>query len=164
MGHAPGLICAQVRGTGDFRCGGQRTCVAEPHETTDGASHENPRASASARSAGPQPSAVWSGRSPVRVLGGEPNFVFRDVRYLIDFITTISDVSSGLSPLESDPGVDSNSLSDQHPPKRIGARRQRRTISVSTWRPLSLEFGTRVSYNPRQIPDLRAGGNNGRSR
>jgi hypothetical protein len=51
----------------------------------------------------------------VRIHVGEPNSVFLDVRYLIDFITDISDVSSGLSPLESDPGVDSNSLSDHHP-------------------------------------------------
>jgi hypothetical protein len=41
--------------------------------------------------------------------------MFLDSRYLIDFIASILDVSSGLAPLESDPGVDSNSLSDQHP-------------------------------------------------
>ena len=37
-------------------------------------------------------------------------------RYLIEFITGISDVSSGLAPLDSETGVDSSSLSDQHLP------------------------------------------------
>jgi hypothetical protein len=32
-----------------------------------------------------------------------------NVRYLIDFIMIISDVSSGLAPFDCDPGVDSNS-------------------------------------------------------
>jgi len=58
----------------------------------------------------------------VRIHGGEP-YVFRDVRYLIDFITTVSDVSPGLAPFDCDPGVDSNASSDQHPLKRIGAMR-----------------------------------------
>ena len=40
---------------------------------------------------------------------GEANCVFQDVRYLIDFISTISDVSSGLAPFHCGPGVDSNS-------------------------------------------------------
>ena len=49
-------------------------------------------------------------------LFGEPNTNSQRSRYLIDFITGISDVSSGLAPIYSDPGVDSNSSSDQHPP------------------------------------------------
>jgi hypothetical protein len=52
----------------------------------------------------------------VRILLGEPNLVFQAIRYLIDFITSISEVSSELAPLDSDPGVDSNSLSGQLPP------------------------------------------------
>ena len=46
---------------------------------------------------------------------GEPFCNFSTSRYLIDFITSISDVSSGLAPLDCDPCVDSNSLSDQDP-------------------------------------------------
>jgi hypothetical protein len=49
-----------------------------------------------------------------------PNGSFSSVRYLIDFITNISDVCSGLSPLESDPGVDSNS-NPTRIPERLGA-------------------------------------------
>jgi hypothetical protein len=60
----------------------------------------------------------WSGGRglPVRVQCREPITTSQRSRYLIDFIADISDVSSGLSPLYSAPGVDSNSLSDQHPP------------------------------------------------
>jgi hypothetical protein len=46
---------------------------------------------------------------------GEPNINPRGSRYLFDFIMGISDVSSGLASLDSDPGVDSNSLSDRQP-------------------------------------------------
>ena len=66
--------------------------------------------------ASPAGGSVLSRKVQVRVLSGKPIWSFSTSRYLIDFITDISDVSSGLSPLESDPGVDSNSLSDQHPP------------------------------------------------
>jgi hypothetical protein len=56
-------------------------------------------------------------RLQVRVLPGEANFKPLGSRYLIDFITGISDVSSGLAALDSDPGMDSNLLfSDQHSP------------------------------------------------
>jgi hypothetical protein len=54
--------------------------------------------------------------SSKRVQTGEPNCVFQIVRYLIDFITILSEVSSGLGPPDSDPDVDSNSSTDQHPP------------------------------------------------
>jgi len=60
---------------------------------------------------------LYNEKTQVRVLPGEPYCVFRDVRYLIDFITTVSDVSPGLAPFDCDPGVDSNSSSDQHPPQ-----------------------------------------------
>jgi hypothetical protein len=41
---------------------------------------------------------IVSGReSSKRVQTGEPNSIFRDVRYLIDFIATISDASPGLT-------------------------------------------------------------------
>ena len=46
----------------------------------------------------------------VRVLRGEPNLNRWTSRHLIDFITGVSDVSSELAPLDSDPGVDSNSF------------------------------------------------------
>jgi hypothetical protein len=42
-----------------------------------------------------------------------------DLRYLIDLITGISDVPSGLAPLDSDPGVDSTSYpTSVHPTNR----------------------------------------------
>ena len=53
--------------------------------------------------------AALAGKSSKRVQTGEPNNVFQDVRYLIDFITSSSDVSPGLTPFDCDPGVDSNS-------------------------------------------------------
>jgi hypothetical protein len=40
---------------------------------------------------------VLGRKSPKRVQTGEPNSIFRDVRYLIDFIATISDASPGLN-------------------------------------------------------------------
>jgi hypothetical protein len=60
------------------------------------------------------------GKSSKRVQGGEPNLIRLASRYLIDFIAGILDISSGLAPPDSDPGVDSNSLSDEPTPKRIG--------------------------------------------
>lgn len=40
----------------------------------------------------------WAGRQSSKVVqGGEPNSISGDVRYLIDFITTISDISPGLT-------------------------------------------------------------------
>src|ERR1017187_2418373 len=48
---------------------------------------------------------------------GEPNCVFPTIRYLIDFITGISDVFSGSAPRENDPGVDLNSFIRPVPPK-----------------------------------------------
>ena len=41
--------------------------------------------------------------------------LFQIVRYLTDFITSLSEASSGLAPPDSDPGVDSNSSTDRHP-------------------------------------------------
>jgi hypothetical protein len=52
-------------------------------------------------------------RRVVRIKPDELNLNFSTSRYLIDFITSISDVSSGLASLDNDPGVAS--------PKRIGA-------------------------------------------
>jgi hypothetical protein len=54
-------------------------------------------------------------RLQVRVLPGEPTINSRRSRYLIDFTTSISGASSGLAPPDCDPGVDSNSSSDEHP-------------------------------------------------
>ena len=48
-------------------------------------------------------------KSSKRVQTGEPNCVFDDIRYLIDFITATSGISTGLAPFDRDPGVDSNS-------------------------------------------------------
>jgi hypothetical protein len=45
----------------------------------------------------------------IRILPGEANGVFQDARYLIDFITTISEISSRFGAFECDPGADSNS-------------------------------------------------------
>jgi hypothetical protein len=50
------------------------------------------------------------GTSSKRVQYGEPIRDFSTSRYLIDFIAGVSDVSSGLAPHASGPGVDSNSL------------------------------------------------------
>jgi len=47
-------------------------------------------------------------KSSKRVQTGEPVCNPRLSRHLIDFIAGISGVSSGLAPLDSDPGVDSN--------------------------------------------------------
>ena len=55
------------------------------------------------------------GKSSKRVQGGEPIIKSRRSRYLIDFTTSISGASSGLAPPDCDPGVDSNSSSDEHP-------------------------------------------------
>ena len=54
-------------------------------------------------------------KSSKRVQGGEPIINSRRSRYLIDFTTSISGASSGLAPPDCDPGVDSNSSSDEHP-------------------------------------------------
>jgi hypothetical protein len=72
---------------------------------------------------------IWERRTSVGSIRGstEPqkfetypdwgaNWNFSTSSHLFDVITSISDVSSGLAPLERDPGVDSNSLSDERPP------------------------------------------------
>jgi DNA-dependent RNA polymerase auxiliary subunit epsilon len=64
----------------------------------------------------PNRRATVSCESSKRVQTGAPMLNFSTSRYLIDFITSISDASSGLASLDCDPGVDSNPLSDQYPP------------------------------------------------
>ena len=59
---------------------------------------------------------VLGRKSSKRVQCGEPVRHLSNSRYLIDFITGLSDVSSGFARLDSDPSMDSSSLSDQHPP------------------------------------------------
>jgi hypothetical protein len=62
-----------------------------------------------------------SRKSSKRVQGGEAIINSQSSRYLIDFIMGISDISSGLAALGSDPGVDSNSSIRPASPKRIDA-------------------------------------------
>ena len=90
---------------------------------------------------------------------GEPVLTFSTSCYLIDFIVGISGVSSGLGLRGSDPGMDSNSISDRRPNRQgsNGAARVRETAwqvhpdgasSVPNQRPLiaharQLTHGTR---------------------